>query len=273
MVASDPAASLKRRSPSETLAVPAEPSAFLLGRRVHSLGLEATAERCRRAVLRSERLYHASLNAAKVVSARDDRRLAHVLDSADLVTADGQALVWASRLLGTPLPERVAGIDLMHRLLELAEVEGFRVFFLGAREDVLGRAVENIRRSHPRLAVAGSHHGYFDDSENDSVCAAVNAVRPDVLFVAMSSPRKEYWVEDCGARLDVPLIVGVGGALDVVAGDVARAPEWMQRAGLEWLFRLLQEPRRLWRRYLVTNTRFVSLLAGALVRRRLWRRG
>jgi N-acetylglucosaminyldiphosphoundecaprenol N-acetyl-beta-D-mannosaminyltransferase len=255
----------------ETVDASVRPSVWLLGHRVDRLGLEATVDRCHRALLRRERVHHVSLAAAKLVYARDDPRLARVIDSADLVNADGQAVVWASRLLGTPLPERVAGIDLMHALIGLAEVEGFRVFFLGARADVLDRAVENIRRLHPRLEVAGTHHGYFDDDENDALCDEVNAARPDVLFVAMSSPRKEYWVADCAAKLEAPLIVGVGGALDVVAGEVARAPRWLQRAGLEWAFRLAQEPQRLWKRYLVTNTRFVLLVVGAFARRAVGR--
>ena len=242
-------------------------SVLLLGHRVDRLRLDETADRCREAVLRKERIHHVSLNAAKVVYARKDRRLAQAIDTADLVSADGQPLVWVSRLLGAPLPERVTGIDLMLRLLELAEAETFRVFFLGARPDVLRRAIENLTARHPRLVVAGSHDGYFRDSESDSICEAVNGAEPDIVFVAMSSPKKEYWVADHAGKLGVPVIVGVGGALDVVAGDIARAPVWMQRAGLEWAFRLLQEPRRLWRRYLTTNARFLMIVAGELVRR------
>jgi len=240
---------------------------LLLGHRVDRLRLDETADRCREAVLRKERIHHVSLNAAKVVSARKDRRLAQVIDTADLVSADGQPLVWVSRLLGAPLPERVTGIDLMLKLLELAEAERFRVFFLGARPEVLRRAIGNLSKRHPRLVVAGSHDGYFRDSENDSICEAVNTAEPDILFVAMSSPKKEYWVADSAHKLGVPLIVGVGGALDVVAGDVARAPTWMQRAGLEWAFRVLQEPGRLWRRYLTTNAQFLMLVAAEFMRR------
>lgn len=238
-------------------------SVELLGHRIDRLELDATAKRCHDAVVRKERIHHVSLNAAKVVSARDDQRLAIILRDAQLVTADGQSLVWASRLLGDPLPERVPGIDLMLRLFDIAEMKGFRVFFLGARLDVLGRALAHLRVRYPRLAIAGSHHGYFDDADGKAICDEINAARPDILFVAMSSPRKEYWVSDYGHLLDVPVIIGVGGALDVVAGVVVRAPLWVQRAGFEWAFRLLQEPRRLWRRYLVTNLRFIGMVAAA----------
>jgi len=248
------------------------PSVQVLGYRIDRLDLEATAQRCRDAILRKERVHHVSIAAAKAVNARGDRRLAEVLRDAELVSADGQSLVWASRLLGEPLPERVPGIDLMLRLLEIAEAEGFRVFFLGARPDVLARALTNLRERYPRLIIAGSHHGFFDAESCADVCAEINQGRPQILFVAMSSPRKEYWVSDYGSMLDAQVIVGVGGALDVIAGVVRRAPRWIQRAGLEWAFRLLQEPGRLWRRYLFTNARFIGIVAAALARRALERR-
>ena len=244
----------------------------LLGYRVDQLDLEATAQRCRDAILRRERLHHVSLAAAKAVNARSDARLAEILRGAELVSADGQSLVWASRLLGEPLPERVPGIDLMFRLLEIAEADGFGVFFLGARPDVLARALANLRTRHPQLIVAGSHHGYFEGEDSEDICAEINRAHPQILFVAMSSPRKEYWVQDYGSALSVPVIVGVGGSLDVIAGVVRRAPRWMQKAGFEWAFRLLQEPGRLWRRYLVTNVRFVAIVAAALTRRAVGRR-
>jgi N-acetylglucosaminyldiphosphoundecaprenol N-acetyl-beta-D-mannosaminyltransferase len=240
------------------------PSVNVLGHRVDCLDLEATAMRCRDLVLGRQRSHHVSLNAGKVVLAQDDERLARILDAASLVNADGQSIVWASRLLGAPLPERVAGIDLMFRLLSIAEAEGFRVYFLGSRTDVLAAAIERLRKQYPSLRIAGSHHGYFGAAETASVCSGVNSSEADILFVAMSSPKKEYWVEEARPLLDVPLIVGVGGSLDVVAGKVARAPTWMQKAGLEWFFRFVQEPRRMWRRYLIANTRFVVLVARAV---------
>lgn len=238
-------------------------TADVFGFRVARLGLEETVLRFRDAIVRGDRLYQASINAAKLVNARRNERLAGVLHSADLLSADGQSIVWASRVLGDRLPERVAGIDLMFRLLDLAEREGFSVFILGARTDVLEAGIRKIVERHPHLDVAGSHHGYFDDSEGETICALINRAQPQVLFVAMSSPRKEFWVEANAGRLDVPVIVGVGGSIDVVAGVAARAPRWMQRGGLEWAFRLVQEPRRLWRRYLRTNTAFAALVLTA----------
>lgn len=208
------------------------------------------------------------MNAAKIVAIQTDERLRASVRGCELVSADGQALVWASRILGAPLPARVAGIDLMERLLALAEDRGYRVYFLGAEESVLVLAVQRIRTRHPRLRIAGSHHGYFPESESGEIAALIERSRSDILFVAMSSPRKEYWITDHRAQLGPCLSVGVGGALDVVAGVTARAPEWLQHAGLEWLFRLVQEPRRLWRRYLVSNASFVSLVAREAIARR-----
>jgi N-acetylglucosaminyldiphosphoundecaprenol N-acetyl-beta-D-mannosaminyltransferase len=242
--------------------------AHLLGCAIDRLDLEATAARCDELIRAGGCAQHVVVNAAKVVQLRQDPRLREIVEGCEVVNADGQSLVWASRLLGDPLPERVAGIDLMHRLLALCEDRGYRVFFLGARADVLERAVERLRERHPGLEVAGSRDGWFRDDESAAVCEEIRAARPHLLLVAMSSPRKEYWLAEHGPSLGVPLLMGVGGSIDVVAGVTRRAPLWMQRAGLEWLYRLLQEPRRLWRRYLVTNTAFVLLVARELVARR-----
>jgi N-acetylglucosaminyldiphosphoundecaprenol N-acetyl-beta-D-mannosaminyltransferase len=175
------------------------------------------------------------------------------------VTADGQSLVWASRLLGTPLPSRVTGIDLMHELFGLAERKRYRVYVLGARREVLERALARLRELHPQLEIVGHRDGYFSEAEQPEVAAEIRAAGADMLFVAMSSPGKEYFLARWGAELDVPFTMGVGGAIDVLAGVTRRAPGILQRMGLEWAFRLAQEPRRLFRRYLVTNGRFVLL--------------
>jgi len=221
---------------------------------------------CRAAIEGRGFLQHTAVNAAKIVSLRSDPRLRAVVASSELVTADGQAVVWASRLLRDPLPERVAGIDLMNEIFGLAENQGYRIYLLGATEERLARASQRLVERHPRLQIVGSHHGYFADAESLDLCEKIRATRPDVLFVAMSSPRKELWLAEYGRGLGVPMVMGVGGALDVTAGAVRRAPRWIQAIGLEWAYRFLQEPRRLWRRYLVTNTRFVALLARELIR-------
>lgn len=198
------------------------------------------------------------VNAAKVVNMQRDPRLRADVLASDIVLADGMSLVWASRLLGRPLPERVAGIDLMFRLLEQAAVKGHRVFCLGATEDVLNRAIAEFRRRYPGLIIAGSQHGYFSSDIEREVAHAIAASRADIVFIAMTSPRKEKFLARWSRSLNVPVWHGVGGSFDVAAGHVRRAPILWQRLGLEWLYRVKQEPRRLWKRYLVTNTLFIA---------------
>ncbi len=241
--------------------------AAVLGCRIDRLDMRETVAEVERLIAAGIYTQHMAINTAKLVSMQDDAALRDVVASCGLVNADGQGVVWASRVLGDQLPERVAGIDLMHELLALAERRGFGVYFLGARRDVLDCALLRIRASHPGLRVTGTRDGYFDEAESDDVCAAIRATAPDIVFVAMSSPRKEYFLGDHGPGLGASFVMGVGGAIDVVAGVTRRAPLAWQRLGLEWLYRLLQEPKRMFRRYAVTNARFAWLLARELVRR------
>ena len=206
-------------------------------------------------------------NAAKVVAAERDAELRDALLRADVLAADGQSLVWASRLLGRPLPERVAGIDYMLDLLGLAAERGWSVYFLGAKAEILDRVEEWCARVHPALRIAGSHHGYFPPEQDGDVADAIQASGADLLFVGMPSPRKELWIIESGARTGVSLAVGSGGSFDVVAGAVKRAPALWQRLGMEWFWRVVQEPRRLWKRYLTTNARFVAMVARERFRR------
>lgn len=207
------------------------------------------------------------VNAAKVVNMQRDPRLREDVLASDIVLADGMSLVWASRLVGRPLPERVAGIDLMFRLLERAAEKGHRVFCLGATGDVLDAAVASFRARYPTLVIAGTQHGYFSVADEPRVAQAIAASRADIVFIAMTSPRKEQFLAQWSRVLDVPVWHGVGGSFDVAAGKVERAPVLWQRLGLEWLYRVKQEPRRLWKRYLVTNTIFVRMLFREWLRR------
>jgi N-acetylglucosaminyldiphosphoundecaprenol N-acetyl-beta-D-mannosaminyltransferase len=237
----------------------------ILGCSIDRLDLADTVSEVERVIASRRFTQHMAINAAKLVAMHDDPKLCRIVDACGLVNADGQSVVWASRLLGDPLPERVAGIDLMEALLALAEQRGYRVYFLGARADVLARAVERLREKHPRLEIAGARDGYYAEEESPHVAAEIRASRADILFVAMSSPRKEYFLGEYGQDLGVPFVMGVGGSVDVAAGVTRRAPAIWQRLGLEWLFRLLQEPRRMFRRYAVTNSRFLFLVGRALL--------
>jgi N-acetylglucosaminyldiphosphoundecaprenol N-acetyl-beta-D-mannosaminyltransferase len=187
-----------------------------------------------------------------------------MLQQFDMVHADGASVVWASRLLGRPLPERVAGIDLMAALVQLAADRGLRVYFLGATQDVVARCVSNLRERYPSLPVAGFRDGYWDATDAEAEARVVETIREaraELLFVAMPTPRKELFLFRHRHALGARFAMGVGGAFDVVAGLVERAPRLWQRCGMEWAFRLAQEPRKLWRRYLVTNTHFLWLVA------------
>lgn len=205
------------------------------------------------------------VNVAKLVNMRSDRPLRDSVLGGDLILADGAPLVWLSRLKRTPLPERVAGIDLMRELLRFAHRRRARVYFLGATRAVVDRVVAETRAGFPGVVIAGWRDGYFSESQEAAVVGAIRDCRPDILFVAMSSPKKETFLKRWGDAMAVPICHGVGGSFDVVAGVTRRAPLWMQRTGLEWFYRVCQEPRRMWRRYLTTNTKFLFLAVGDLL--------
>jgi N-acetylglucosaminyldiphosphoundecaprenol N-acetyl-beta-D-mannosaminyltransferase len=244
--------------------------ATILGCPIDRLGMDDTVDRCVALIESRGGAQQISINAAKLVAMRRDPQLRALVDGSAVVSADGQSIVWASRLLGDPLPERVAGIDLMYRLVAEAARRGYRVYFLGARPAVLDEAIARLRRRHPQLLVAGRHHGYFDETEAAAIRQEIERAGTDILLLAMGSPHRERWLTDNVSLLSVPLIVGVGGSLDVTAGVVRRAPRWAQRAGLEWAFRMLQEPRRLVWRYVATNVSFMMLVLDELAKREPW---
>jgi N-acetylglucosaminyldiphosphoundecaprenol N-acetyl-beta-D-mannosaminyltransferase len=244
------------------------PTRELFGIPIAALSLEQALERVELAIRSHSRLQIGVVNAAKIVNMQRDALLRDDVLSSDLILADGIAVVWASRLLGRGLPERVAGIDLMTAILRRGAELGWRVYCLGATEEVLTRASARMLQDHPGIQVVGRQHGYFTAEQEAGVARAIAESAPDVLFVAMTSPKKEKFLARWSAELGVPVCHGVGGSFDVLAGKVRRAPPLWQRLGLEWLYRVLQEPGRLWKRYLVTNTLFCGLVLGELLRRR-----
>ncbi|MFY9556530.1 MAG: WecB/TagA/CpsF family glycosyltransferase [Blastocatellia bacterium] len=212
--------------------------------------------------------YAAVVNASKIVIAQRDQNLKRGLIEADFVTADGMSVVWASRLLGRPLKQRVTGIDLFERLVEQAARRGLSVYFLGARDEAVRGTVERLTARHPGLRLAGYRNGYFAAAESGEVARAIKQSGADFLFVAMGSPAQEDWINSNISLTGTRFALGVGGSFDHISGLAVRAPVWMQRAGLEWLFRLIREPRRLWKRYLVGNAVFIWLVARQLVSRK-----
>jgi N-acetylglucosaminyldiphosphoundecaprenol N-acetyl-beta-D-mannosaminyltransferase len=249
--------------------VPVVPGAKqeMLGVPIDALTTEEVLDRVDKAMRSRDRLQIGVVNAAKLVNMRRDPALRADVLSSNLILADGVSVVWASRLLGRPLPERVAGIDLMLGMLRRGNQHGYRVYCLGASEDVLAAAVARITADYPRVCLVGHHHGYFTTQEEPGLVAAISDAKPDILLVAMSSPKKERFLARWRDQLNVPVCHGVGGSLDVLAGKVRRAPLIWQRLGFEWLYRVCQEPRRLWRRYLVTNILFCAMVLSELGRR------
>lgn len=204
---------------------------------------------------------HVVVNVDKLVKANRDQELRRIINGCDLVNVDGMPVVWASRLLGKPLKERVAGIDLFEALMRRAAERGWRVFLLGARHEVVREVAALYARRYPGLVLAGVRDGYWQgEAEEAAVARQVAASRADLLFVAISSPKKEQFLGKWQGEMRIPFAMGVGGSFDVATGRVKRAPAWMQRAGLEWFHRFLQEPRRMFRRYFIDDMVFLWLL-------------
>lgn len=180
-----------------------------------------------------------------IVRAQEDEEFRRIVQSAALVTPDGIGVVWGARLLGLPIYERVPGVELVAKLCERAAQKGWRVFLLGAKPGVAETAAKNLQARYPNLQVVGTHHGYFTAEEEPKVIAQIKAAQPDILLVAFGIPKQEKWIAKHADALQVPICIGVGGSLDVYAGVVQRAPEWVQRLCLEWLYRTVKDPKRL----------------------------
>jgi N-acetylglucosaminyldiphosphoundecaprenol N-acetyl-beta-D-mannosaminyltransferase len=213
-----------------------------------------------KAIVEKRAIHHVVINAAKVVNAQKDEALRESVVSCDIINADGQAIVWASRFLGKPLPERVAGIDIMANLVKLAAEKKYRIFFLGAKEDVVKEVVEVYTKMYSKEIIAGYRNGYFTKEDEQEIAKQIADSGASILFVAMSSPKKEIFLNTYKNLIQTPFIMGVGGSFDVVSGLVKRAPVWMQKWGLEWFYRVIQEPRRMWKRYLFGNSEFIYLV-------------
>lgn len=242
-----------------------------LGLAIDPLTANDTVARAVHAMRTRELTQHVAVNVAKLVKARHDADLRRDIAESHIVGIDGMGIVWGARLLGVKVPERVAGVDLMERLLATCAVERFRPYFLGARQDVVERAVAEAQRRWPRLEFAGNRDGYFSREEEPEIVRQIRDTGADCLFIGMPTPHKERFLRRYREELRVPFIMGVGGGLDVLAAHVKRAPPFMQRAGLEWLYRIYQEPGRMWWRYVSTNTIFAGLISKALIAR-FWRR-
>ncbi len=210
---------------------------------------------------KDKQLHHVVVNAGKIVALQTDARLRQSVNNSDLINADGQAVVWASRILGKPLKERVAGIDLMVKLVETAHRKRYKIFFFGAEEETVKKVVDHYSKEYSEELIAGYRNGYFKKEDEKQIAKQIADSGANILFVGISSPTKENFLfENRKALNKVNFIMGVGGSFDVIAGKVKRAPIWMQKTGLEWFYRFIQEPKRMWKRYLIGNSKFIFLV-------------
>lgn len=231
------------------------------------LTMDETVELTERYIRTATPLHLLGINADKVNQLRDSRELRALAEGCGIVNADGASVVAASRFLGCPLPERVAGIDLMGRLVSLSAEKGYRVYLLGARQSVVEDTAAKLKELYPGLVVAGLRDGYFSPEKWPQVSRQLSDAQPQLVFVGISSPTKEKLIAYLQSQGHRCVFMGVGGSFDVIAQRVKRAPVWMQKAGLEWLFRCVQEPRRLFGRYFVGNSRFLLAVAGEYLRK------
>lgn len=226
-----------------------------------NLSMEETLAKIEQTIENKKQLLHVGVNASHIVDIQKDLALRKSINDGDIINVDGQSVVWASRILNKPLKERVSGIDLMIRLVELAHKKSYKIFFFGAKEEIVKEVVKRYTKEYSKDMIAGYRNGYFKKEEEQSIAQEIADSGANILFVGISSPIKENFLfENRDTLKQVNLIMGVGGSFDVIAGFVKRAPIWMQKSGLEWLYRLIQEPKRMWKRYLIGNTKFVVLV-------------
>lgn len=231
----------------------------LYGCEVAALNMNDTLKEIQRRIDEKVVTQHVVINAGKVVLMNKDKKLADIVKSCPIINADGQSIVWASRILRKPVPERIAGVDLMQELLKLSSNKGYRVYFFGATQEVITKLVNKIKKQYPKLEIAGYRNGYFNEEDEVEIIEDMKNSNADILFVGFSSPKKEYWLNKNIDSINIPFSMGVGGSFDVIAGKTKRAPSWMQKVGLEWFYRFIQEPKRMWKRYLVGNSKFIYI--------------
>ncbi|MDO5541572.1 MAG: WecB/TagA/CpsF family glycosyltransferase [Eubacteriales bacterium] len=203
-------------------------------------------------------LHLMGVNADKINEVNSNDFMKKIVNSCGIINADGASVILASKYLKKPLPERVAGVDLMQNLVALSEKKGYSVYLLGAKQAVVEKTAEVLQERHPKLNIVGIHNGYFSESDWPSISAELKERKPDFVFVGITSPLKEYLIEYLQDQGHTSVFMGVGGSFDVISGNIPRAPLWIQKANLEWLFRVIQEPKRLFKRYFVGNWVFIK---------------
>ena len=224
---------------------------------------EALARICE-LIKTGEVVYVVAPNVDHVIKLQSDAEFRRIYENASLVLADGMPLLWAARFLGTPLKGKISGSDLFPELCAFAAEKGYKLFFLGGRPGAALKAAEVLRAKHPGIQIVGIYSPPFgfenDVAENRKIIQMIRDAKPDILFVGLGAPKQEKWIFSHYKELNVPISIGIGVSFEFVSGMVRRAPLWMQRIGLEWFWRLMMEPRRLWKRYLVDDMKFLYLV-------------
>jgi N-acetylglucosaminyldiphosphoundecaprenol N-acetyl-beta-D-mannosaminyltransferase len=209
---------------------------------------------------KGNQIVQSGINAASILELIHNEALIQAYNNSNLVNIDGMSVVWALRFLGIDVPERVACPDLADDILKIADKNNYRVFLFGAKEESVTLSARKVAKSYPGLILSGHRNGYYNSDEEQLIVKMINNVNPDILFLGLPSPKKEFFVEKYKNQLNARYILGVGGYFDILSGITKRAPNWIQSIGMEWFFRFLQEPRRMWRRYLIGNSKFIWLV-------------
>lgn len=237
----------------------------VMGCPVDTFDMQETVARVESCIAERSPCQHVVVNVSKFVEMQQNPSLKNIIEECNIINADGMPMVWAARMLGLPLRERVAGVDLFQELIRVCAEKGYRPFFFGAREEVVKQVAAVFKKAYPSLEIAGYRNGYFNRQEERKIADEIRSTRADMLFVGFSSPMKEEFLSKWKNHMQVPFCMGVGGSFDVVAGRTRRAPVWMQKSGLEWAYRIYQEPHRMWKRYAKTNPVFLWILFKNLV--------
>ena len=228
---------------------------------IDAITMQETLQKADQAIEDKKQIHHTVINANKLVLMQTDKELEKGVVNADIINADGQSIVWAANLLGKKLPERVSGIDLMEELVKRSFEKKYKCYFFGAKEKVVTKLISIYRNKYSSDIIAGYRNGYFEKVEEEKIANQIGKSRVNILFVAITSPKKEIFLNTYKKQLkNVNFIMGVGGSFDVIAGKVKRAPIWMQNLGLEWAYRFSQEPKRMWKRYTIGNYKFLVLV-------------
>lgn len=233
---------------------------FFLKQKILPLSLAETLNVLHENLKQKKFAFVVTLNTYGLMLSLMDSEFYDILQHAYLITPDGGGILFGARFLGIPLKERVNGIDLIHEICKLCVKENYCLFLLGGKDDSVKGAKENLEKDFPGLRIAGTQNGYFSADEEGGVLRKINALKPDILLVGFGMPKQEKWIDKHAGNLQVSLCMGIGGSFDVLSGQLRRAPLWMQKTGIEWLYRVIQEPKRIPRLWVIPYFFYVLLV-------------